>query len=116
MTEMPYRMYTQGLKASINELAQIGKPIYITKNGVCDSKDIIRSEWIESHLNIISSAIAAGVDIRGFYYWTLIDNFEWAMGTEPKFGLYSFDFKNPTNAPALREGSKRLQEIIALNS
>ncbi len=116
MTDMPYRMYEAGMLDAIKELSELGLPIYITENGVCDLKDTLRSTWITKHLKVIDTAInTLGCDIRGYYYWTLVDNFEWAMGFEPRFGLYAVNFHDPAKPRTLREGSKTLQNIIALH-
>ena len=61
------------------------------ENGVADDDDDIRSVFIKKHLYFIHKAIEEGVDVKGYFYWSLIDNFEWSYGWEPKFGLYSVD-------------------------
>ncbi len=63
------------------------KDIYITENGISDTTDTKRSEFIIQHLSFIKKAIDEGVPIKGYFYWTLVDNFEWAWGYKPKFGL-----------------------------
>jgi len=80
------------------------KPIYITENGIADSLDDRRKKWIDRHLYATYKAIKDGYDVRGFYYWTLTDNFEWAEGYKMKFGLYHTNLE--TQQRTLREGSK----------
>jgi beta-glucosidase len=110
-TDMPYPLYAEGMYRSIKRVETLGKPIIITENGVADKNDIIRSKYIDRYLFAVSRAIEEGADIKGYYYWTLMDNFEWSEGYDMKFGLYDVDFK--TQKRTLREGSKRFIDIIS---
>lgn len=67
------------------------KPIIVTETGVADMEDQYRRWWIEETIIAMERAISQGVDIKGYYHWSLLDNFEWAMGWWPKFGLVSVD-------------------------
>ena len=91
MTEMPYAMYPEGLYEMLMELKDLTTPIYITENGVADANDTLRKEWIEGYVGATKQAIRDGADVRGYYYWSLLDNYEWDMGYEKKFGLISVD-------------------------
>lgn len=91
MTEMPYALYPQGLYDMLMELKGLDTPIYITENGVADAHDTLRKQWIGEYVNAIRRAMSDGVDVRGYYYWSLLDNYEWDMGYEKKFGLISVD-------------------------
>lgn len=110
MTDMPYAIYAEGLSDAVETIAKIGVPIYITENGIADSKDNRRELFIRRYLYALSNIMSKGYDVRGYYYWTLLDNFEWDMGYKMKFGLYEVDFK--TQERKLREGSKCIKEII----
>ncbi len=59
----------------------------ITENGISDADDDQRADYIVAHLREVHRAIQAGVDVRGYMHWTLLDNFEWAEGFEQRFGL-----------------------------
>jgi len=109
-TDMPYTMYAQGFYDAIESVSRLKKPVIITENGVADREDKIRSEWITDYLNQLVIALENGIDIRGYFYWSLLDNYEWAEGYNMKFGLYEVDFKNQQRT--LREGSKTFQKII----
>ena len=111
MTDMAYPIYPEAIYRSIKRAVTLGVPIIITENGVADKKDSLRSIFIERYLYAVSKAISEGADIRGYYYWSLMDNFEWAEGYEMKFGLYEVDFI--TQKRSLREGSKRYKEIVS---
>lgn len=70
------------------------KPIIITENGVADGQDQYRKWWIEETINALADARKEGVDVAGYLHWSLLDNFEWAEGYWPKFGLIAVDREN----------------------
>ena len=80
-----------GLYQALKQLAPYGKPIYITENGLPDHDDAIRARFIATHLAETWLALQEGVDLKGYYHWTLVDNFEWGAGWGLRFGLYAFD-------------------------
>ena len=110
MTDMPYTIYPEGLYRAIHKVKSIGKPIIITENGIADNKDDKRALFIRRYIYAMNKAIEEGVDVRGYFYWSLMDNFEWAEGYDMKFGLYEVDFK--TQERKLRKGSKEFINII----
>ncbi|HEY3760194.1 MAG TPA: family 1 glycosylhydrolase [Verrucomicrobiae bacterium] len=67
-------------------------PIYITEHGAASTDEDFRINDLADHLEELNAAIKEGVDVRGFYYWSLLDNFEWQFGYTKKFGLLSVDF------------------------
>ena len=71
--------------------AHYKKPIYITENGVADSRDQYRRWWLEQTIVAMERALSDGVDLRGYFHWSLLDNFEWKYGWWPKFGLVEVD-------------------------
>eukprot|EP01024_Parvocaulis_polyphysoides_P044946 TRINITY_DN4169_c0_g1_i8.p1 TRINITY_DN4169_c0_g1~~TRINITY_DN4169_c0_g1_i8.p1 ORF type:complete len:465 (+),score=48.02 TRINITY_DN4169_c0_g1_i8:12-1406(+) len=109
-TDFGYAMHAEGLYDSIQLHSKIGCPMYITETGVADRKDKMRQKWIESYTEQTWRAIRDGYDVRGFYYWTLVDNFEWQAGFITRFGLYQWEPDGSINRK-LREGSKALQSI-----
>ena len=70
-TDMPYTMYAQGFYDAIESVSKLKKPVIITENGVADREDKIRSEWITDYLNQLVIALDNGIDIRGYFYWSL---------------------------------------------
>ena len=110
MTDMPYTIYTEGIYRAIEDVANLKKPIIITENGISDAKDNRREKYIRESLYAVSKAIKDGYDVCGYYYWTLLDNFEWAEGYTQKFGLYEVNLE--TQERKLRNGSKAFAEII----
>jgi beta-glucosidase len=83
-------------------------PVYVTENGAAfpdevgpdgEVSDPRRVAFISSHLDALARAIAEGVDVRGYFYWSLLDNFEWARGYEPRFGLVHVDYATQVRTP-----------------
>jgi len=112
-TDMEYTMYPEGLYTAIKRIATLGAPIIITENGVADHDDDIRGAYIQKHLAAVSQAMKEGYDVDGYFYWSLMDNFEWAEGYEMKFGLYALD--TLTQERTLRKGAETLKTIIEGN-
>lgn len=78
----------------IKELSVYNKPIYITENGIFDyGTEENRIKYLVGHLKAVHKAIKEGSPVKGYFYWTLVDNFEWAEGYEARFGLYALDVK-----------------------
>ena len=75
----------------IDEVASTGLPIYITENGLATEQDEERIEYVTLHLEQVHDAISRGGDVRGYFYWSTLDNFEWNEGYRPKFGLIAVD-------------------------
>ncbi len=110
MTDMPYAIYPEGFYRAIHQVSKLKKPIIITENGIADSNDDRRSLFIERYIYAMNRAISDGINVEGYFYWSLMDNFEWAEGFDMKFGLYEVDFKNQDRK--IRKGSKKFIEII----
>jgi beta-glucosidase len=70
-----------------------GKPIYITENGIANARDDMRQNFIRQHLKWCSKAIANGAEVKGYFYWSLTDNYEWIDGYDPKFGLVEINYE-----------------------
>jgi len=90
------------------------KPIIITESGVADSNDSYRQWWIEESLIAMERAISEGVDLRGYFHWSLLDNFEWATGWWPKFGLIEVDREHGmkrTVRPSAKWYSERIKQL-----
>ena len=67
-------------------------PIYITEHGSASVDENFRERGLKQNLAALHRAIQSGVDVRGFFYWSLLDNFEWQFGYTKKFGLLAVDF------------------------
>ncbi len=84
-------IYPEGLYRLLKRLGRYDKPIYVTETGVPDNDDAKRPRFIVRHLAAVHRALAEGVPVRGFYFWSLVDNFEWAEGFGARFGLVHLD-------------------------
>jgi beta-glucosidase len=80
-----------GMRMAIRWAHGFGLPIYITENGIEDETDSIRPRYLALHLHQIWKAINTGSPVRGYYHWTLVDNFEWERGWTQRFGLWALD-------------------------
>ena len=84
----PENIYPKGIYNVLQVLnKRYKKDIYITENGISDSSDKIRTKYINEYLSFVYRAIKDGIPVRGYFYWTLIDNYEWLDGFSAKFGL-----------------------------
>ena len=93
-SDIGWEIYPMGIYYALGELKKYNLPIYITENGLADQKDQLRESFIRDHLYWVWKAIEQWVDVRGYFHWSLMDNFEWEKRFGPKFGLIEVDFKN----------------------
>jgi len=84
-------IYPEGLLMLLRKLARYKLPIYITENGLPDHDDDLRPSFLVQHLRSLWQAIQFCLDVRGYYHWSFIDNFEWSEGFRMKFGLLGMD-------------------------
>ncbi len=75
--------------------ASYGKPLWVTENGIADDDDSKRPSYIVNHVAVVQDLVAHGADIRGYTYWSFVDNLEWAGGYDLQFGLYGSDPTTP---------------------
>jgi beta-glucosidase len=99
----------------------VGLPIQVTENGVA-ARDVVvdgrvrddeRIAYLRDHLAAVHDAIARGADVRGYYVWTLLDNFEWAWGYDKRFGIVHVDFE--TQARTLKDSARWYADVAARN-
>ncbi len=102
-----------GLGLILDAFSTYGLPIYITENGFGTEDDVDRPTYLLEHLDQAAAAIARGVDLRGYYHWSLTDNFEWAFGYNQQFGLFGVDFEDPNLARIRHPSADAFAEIIA---
>ncbi|MBK8013434.1 MAG: glycoside hydrolase family 1 protein [Deltaproteobacteria bacterium] len=92
VSDLGWEIYPRGLYSLLVEMNQYGRPLIVTENGLDDRDDSRRCAFLYDHLGAVLDAIAAGVDVRGYLHWSLLDNFEWLEAFEPRFGLYRVDY------------------------
>jgi beta-glucosidase len=116
--EVPYgEVYPEGLRRAVEHFADFKKPIYILENGVPDREDRIRPWVIESIGEQMHALLAEGVDLRGYFHWTLVDNFEWSEGWHLRFGLYELDptTQKRTARPSAQHYARLIRESMGQN-
>jgi beta-glucosidase len=99
LSDIGWEIYPEGIYWVLKNLSKFKKPIYILENGLADSKDRFRENFIRDHLFWIYKAIEEGIDIRGYFHWSLIDNFEWDRGFFPRFGLIEINYQDLERKP-----------------
>jgi beta-glucosidase len=92
-TQMGYEYYPQSLGGAIRRAHRTcpGVPIIVTESGIATAFDDKRIAYIETAMREVEACLAEGIDVRGYLYWSLLDNFEWAFGYAPRFGLVAVD-------------------------
>ncbi len=92
-TQTGWEVYPEGLTQVLLRFKKYKKPIYILENGIATLNEKEREKFILSHLEKILQAIRRKINVKGYFYWSLLDNLEWAEGFTPKFGIVKVDFK-----------------------
>jgi len=121
VTDMGWEVYPQGLADQLASIHRDYKlpPIYITENGMANADTLVdgqvhdaqRIAYLKGHLEALSRAIEAGVDVRGFFYWSLLDNYEWDSGYAKRFGLIHVDYA--TQQRTLKDSAHWYREFVA---
>jgi beta-glucosidase len=99
VSDLEWAVHPKGFGRILRFVHSYGLPIYITENGIADRDDRIRGEYIDLHLKEVAKAVQAGINIRGYYYWSLLDNFEWIKGFGPRFGLFKVNYDTFERTP-----------------
>jgi len=102
-----------GLVAQLERLSVLGVPLFVTENGIFDNEDRLRPRYLVDHVRAVYDAIAKGVDVRGYFHWSLIDNFEWAEGWSTRFGLIGLDVA--TQQRTVKRSAQLYARICASN-
>lgn len=89
-----WEVYPSGLATVLEKFSQYGVPMFVTENGIATDDDDLRCRFLVDHLRVVAAALAEGKEILGYLHWSLIDNFEWHLGYEPRFGLVEVDFES----------------------
>jgi beta-glucosidase len=113
--DMGYEYYEAGVYKILKDFSERWPelPMTITESGLATDADVRRSEHIVRSLEQIARARDEGVDVRGYYHWSLIDNFEWAHGWKPRFGLYSVNAGEGDYTRTRTEGAETYQAVVA---
>ncbi len=113
VSDMGWELYPKGIYYVLRDLKKYKQPIYIMENGVADARDRYRAWFISEHLRWVYNAIHEGVNVRGYFYWSLLDNLELARGFWPRFGLVEVDYRTLTRR--VRPSARSYAETIRMN-
>ncbi|HCL82197.1 MAG: hypothetical protein A2077_02890 [Nitrospirae bacterium GWC2_46_6] len=104
LTDMGWEVHPYGLQKVLRYASRLNVPLIITENGIATRDDQRKIKFMKRHIDVLEKCIKDGIDVRGYFYWSLIDNYEWLQGLDARFGLYKVDFdtlkRKPTNAAA----------------
>lgn len=108
-TLMGWHVLPSGFRDTLVHVSErYGAPVYVTENGVADEAgpgpdgkvdDPIRVSYLDRYLGALVEARTAGADVRGYFVWSMTDNFEWAMGFKPRFGITHIDYATQKRTP-----------------
>ena len=117
-TDMGWEIDPDGLYDILRRVARDypGVPLYVTENGAAFDTgvhDSDRVEYLRSHFAAAERAIADGVDLRGYFVWSLLDNFEWSQGFSKRFGIVRVDYR--TQRRTLKRSAVEYRRIIETN-
>jgi len=99
VSDISWEIYPEGIYNVLKDAQRYNVPVYITENGLADAQDSLRKNFIRDHLKWIHKAISEGVDVRGYFHWSFMDNFEWERGFDSRFGLVEVDYNTFKRTP-----------------
>jgi beta-glucosidase len=116
ITQMGYEFWPEALEATIRRAWDVtgGVPLLVTENGIATEDDAERIEYVRRALSGVLGCLADGIDIRGYVYWSLLDNFEWILGYGPTFGLVAVD--RQTQARTAKSSARWLGAVARANA
>ncbi len=103
-TDMGWEIHPEGLHHFLTRLHELAPdlPLYVTENGMAAAEpqdDAMRIDYLDHHVAAARQAMAEGVPLRGYFVWSLLDNYEWALGYDKRFGLVHVDFETQARRP-----------------
>ncbi|MFM2374468.1 MAG: hypothetical protein RLZZ234_463 [Candidatus Parcubacteria bacterium] len=98
-TDMDWDVCPEQIYGCLKMLSRYRKPLYVTEAGVADAADRIRADYIERQVAGVKRALMEGIDVRSHMYWSLLDNYEWALGFEKRFGLIGINYETLERTP-----------------
>lgn len=102
LTDMGWEIHPRGLEKVLRYALKLKVPLIITENGIATRNARKKIRFMKAHVDVLERCIKNGMDVRGYFYWSLIDNYEWLQGLDARFGLYNVDFdtleRKPTDA------------------
>lgn len=99
VSDLGWEINPEGLFQAVIEMTRYGRPIYITEHGIANADDGKRPRVIVASLKELYHAIQGGADVRGYFHWSLLDNYEWEKGFSGRFGLVAVDYVTQKRTP-----------------
>lgn len=99
LSDMGWETHPRGLEKVLKSAAQLDLPIIITENGIATSESEKRNRFLKNHIDAVERCIGRNIPVRGYFHWTLMDNYEWLSGMGKRFGLYRVDFDTKERIP-----------------
>ena len=99
LTDIGWEWYPEGFGFLLRACRRYGLPVWVLENGIDDRDGSRRARFIHAHLQELLRARAEGVDVRAYFHWSLLDNFEWLEAWGPRFGLYRVDRQTLARTP-----------------
>lgn len=112
-TDIGWDMQPEELYEALRIMQVYHKPLFVSEAGIADAKDHYRADYIKKSIHAIAYARTNGMDVRGFFYWALLDNYELADGYAMRFGLIAMDYNTQTRT--IRPSAYVYKEIIEKN-
>ena len=109
--DMGWEIYPDGHRIALESVKQYGFPILISENGIADHDDHLRGKFLQDHIQALNQAKQEGIPLMGYLHWSLTDNFEWADGLTPRFGLVEIDYQTFERHP--RPSFEIYRQLIA---
>lgn len=113
MSDIGWEVFPSGLFDELLDVSGYKLPIIITENGIATSNEDRRARYLVAYVKELYHAIAAGIDVRGYCYWSLLDNFEWEKGFNAKFGL--IEVKQPSLERSIKPSARVYAEMAKEN-
>jgi len=113
LTDMGWEIQPEGLETVVRDIPLTDRPVLITENGIATEDDALRQQYIRRHLTIVAKLQQQGFAIRGYFYWSFLDNFEWAEGYRPRFGLVGINYR--TEERQIRPSAHWYRRVIEAN-
>lgn len=92
LTDTGWEIHPEGFDRVLRLAAATGRPVLVTENGIATRDDRRRDDFLREHAAVLAHRLAGGTPIAGYFYWSLLDNFEWLEGFRPRFGLFEVDY------------------------
>ena len=111
MLVMGYEYYPESLENVLRYVSsKISVPLIVTENGIATDDDNQRIEFVKTSLEGVQNCLNDGIDIRGYFYWSLLDNYEWVYGYKPHVGMVKVDLN--TQVRSVKPSMKFFKDVI----